>query len=69
MSAKSLSEVLNIVEDQLNWKGPNGKVMGHVVLSRDKAEELFKELTGLLEVVEIMTIKSKLAPGVGDAKK
>lgn len=47
MSAKSLIEVLKDIETQLNWKGPNGKVLGHITIPRHKAEILFNELSAL----------------------
>lgn len=56
MSAQSLSEVLEEVNKQLTWVGPNGKVMGHVVLKRAKAEVLFIELKALLEVVSLFGV-------------
>ena len=50
MSARSLEGLLREIEGQLNWTGPNGKKMGHVVLKREKAEVLFAELSALLQL-------------------
>lgn len=47
MSAQSLIEVLKDIETQLNWKGLNDKVVGHIVIPRAKAEILFRELSAL----------------------
>jgi hypothetical protein len=33
-------EVLKIIQKQLDWRGPTGKPLGHIVLSRVQAEAL-----------------------------
>jgi len=38
-----MEAVEKIVSD-LEWRGPNGKTMGHVVLTREQAEDLLKEI-------------------------
>jgi hypothetical protein len=34
------AEVLQEIENQLAWRGPNGGKMGHIVLTRGQAESL-----------------------------
>lgn len=36
--------VFDKIKDQLEWRGPGGKAMGHVVLTRREAEELLHEI-------------------------
>ena len=36
----TLAESLRSIIDQLAWRGPTGKAMGHIVLTREQAEEL-----------------------------
>ena len=31
-------DVLRHIVDQLDWRGPNGKSMGHIVMTREQAE-------------------------------
>ena len=31
------------IKEQLAWRGPNGKVMGHIVLTRADAERLVED--------------------------
>lgn len=53
MSTNALARVLVNIASQLAWKGPNGKVMGHVVISRDKAEILFNEMEALMKLAQL----------------
>ena len=39
-----IEDVLDELRDQLAWRGPTGKRMGHVVLPREMAEVLLKEM-------------------------
>lgn len=34
----ALAEALAKIEQEIDWRGPNGRVMGHVVLPRRLAE-------------------------------
>jgi len=40
-----MSAVSKIIAD-LDWRGPNDKQMGHVVLTREQAEEVLEHLRG-----------------------
>jgi hypothetical protein len=33
-------QIIRKMEDDLLWRGPNGKTLGHIVLSREDALEL-----------------------------
>ena len=37
-----IEDLVDEITDQLNWLGPSGNRMGHVVLPREMAEELAK---------------------------
>ena len=37
------------ITEQLAWRGPNGKTMGHVVLKREVADALQKYIDDLIE--------------------
>ena len=39
-----LQDILDELIHQLDWVGPNGKVMGHVVLKRSDAADLVREI-------------------------
>jgi hypothetical protein len=43
--SKQMNSVRDKIVEDLTWRGPNDKVMGHVVLSRDQAEEVLGFLT------------------------
>ena len=32
------ADVLANIREQLDWRGPSGKCMGHIVLTRERAE-------------------------------
>jgi hypothetical protein len=36
----TIADVLSEIKRQLDWRGPNGKPQGHIVLPRDQAEYL-----------------------------
>ncbi len=36
------------IETDLAWRGPNGKTLGHVVLAREMAEQVFVALTAAI---------------------
>jgi hypothetical protein len=36
--AKTLAAALKTMRSQLEWRGPSGRAMGHIVLERDQAE-------------------------------
>jgi hypothetical protein len=36
----NVGDVLKVVQQQLDWRGPTGKAQGHVVLTREQAEAL-----------------------------
>jgi len=36
----TLADVLKKIEDDLAWRGPNGRTLGHVMLPREQAEYL-----------------------------
>ncbi len=38
----TIATVLKDIEDALAWRGPTGKAMGHVCLTRNEAEYLHK---------------------------
>lgn len=40
--SKSVGEIFSAIEDDLSWKGPTGKKLGHVVIPRDDMLMLLK---------------------------
>jgi hypothetical protein len=35
-----IGDVLKVINQQLDWRGPSGKAQGHIVLTREQAEVL-----------------------------
>lgn len=50
-AAKGYDALMYLIE-QLEWRGPNGKVQGHVVLPRELALTLFAAIDHLHSVCE-----------------
>jgi len=44
--------VVENIERQLEWRGPTGRSLGHVVLERADAERLLQEIYDLRRYVE-----------------
>jgi hypothetical protein len=42
MTTITIATVLKRIDDDLAWRGPNDKTMGHVVLTREEAQYLRK---------------------------
>lgn len=42
-----LQEILDELAHQLDWRGPSGKAMGHIVLGRDDASTLVNEIMAM----------------------
>ncbi len=36
----TIGDVLKVIKQQLDWRGPSGKAQGHIVLTREQAEAL-----------------------------
>jgi hypothetical protein len=36
----NIGDVLKVIKQQLDWRGPSGKAQGHIVLTREQAEVL-----------------------------
>ena len=51
--------------DDLAWRGPNGKLAGHVMLEREQAEELLAEIERLR--TQLRAAQNKLAEQTGAA--
>jgi hypothetical protein len=53
-----LQEVLDELVHQLDWRGPTGKQMGHIVLGRDDAAALVREVCDMK--VEIKRLRAEI---------
>jgi hypothetical protein len=44
-----LEEVLKLLQQQLDWRGPSGKPQGHIVLSRQHTALLIEKLRAVMD--------------------
>jgi hypothetical protein len=49
MSTDNALPLLDEIERQLEWRGPNGHPQGHVVLAREPVLDFFKTVTGMIK--------------------
>jgi len=52
-------EAIKDLEDQLNWRGPNGKVQGNIVINRTRAELLLSRIKQLDTIIESLRAQIK----------
>jgi len=45
-------DAIKDLEDQINWRGPNGKVQGNIVINRTRAELLLLHIKGLNSLIK-----------------
>jgi len=56
MGANDIISGLEEIKSQLDWKGPNGKVAGHIVLKRENAVTLFKGVLALIDLLRLIDL-------------
>jgi hypothetical protein len=52
-----------VLREQLAWRGPNGRAMGHVVLTREKMQVFLEEFMRIRNEIESWKLAEALAMG------
>ena len=63
--ALTTADVLKKIKDDLAWRGPTGKPLGHVVLSRNDAEYLMRVVTMIILERDALVYEKENRGGAG----